>query len=247
MYVDFASKDKDAQIIDENNRISTKENTDNLEEILKKENLIEKMELEIKKLEEANDYKNSENVSSLYPLVLFVFTPIILSAITLHYIEGWQSFLRMAALSNNILEYFIPLGLTMLLVAPIPGIGYTVSNFLINIKKRKNQKAREIKLNYLKKEIKKQKEILEKLEQDKTLSQENKIFRIVKINDLDQMKSLKSSLELCQQIAFNEKKLYKSYTDNKLDKYYNGEELDLATEYFEEKGPVLSKRILLKK
>ena len=102
-------------------------------------------------------------------------------------------------------------------------------------------------LEYLKKQIVLEKQKLEELKKDKSRDKEDKRFRIVKVDDKPRLDILQSRLKLYYDLGYNGKKYYKYLLKRKLDKklkkYYNEEEIELAKEYLEEKGPTLVKKI----
>ena len=113
----------------------------------------------------------------------------------------------------------------------------------------KNEKGINSEIKFLEKQIIKEKEHLESLKQEKTKNNEETDFRTVKVDDLEELKALRSNLSLYYDLGYNDKKYYKYYQkgqlDKKLSRYYNSTGINLANEYLEEKGPqlVLKKNI----
>lgn len=245
MNVQFISKDSEAKVFDEDNNDKNVENTDNLEKILIKENLIDEIEIEIEQLnKEVKNYKKTSLFVSFFPLIVSIAIPLVLVPIILYNLGDWNDILPKTILGTNKIGPFLTMFTTSVLA--MPGTLFSLMNLSVNKEKDKEHKAREVKLEFLNKELEKQKELLTELKNDKTLSDENKELKIVEVDDLQQIKRLKACLQLCQQIAFNEKKWYKYYqegkVDKKLEKYWNDSEVEIVKDYFEEKAPVLSKK-----
>ena len=64
-----------------------------------------------------------------------------------------------------------------------------------------------------------------------------------KVDSIEELKKLRSYINLYYDLGYNEKKYYNYYgqgkLNNKLKKEYSEQGIKLANEYFEEKGPVL--------
>ena len=75
---------------------------------------------------------------------------------------------------------------------------------------------------------------------------EDKEFRVVKVDDKKQLQTLKQYLNFYYDLGYNEEKYFKYYQQGKLDdklrKRYNDTGVEAAKEYLEEKGPTLVKR-----
>ena len=245
MNVEFVSKDNEAKVFDENNNGRKITNTDNIEEILIKENVIETMENEIEELEkDIIMYKKAGKWYVPLPLILSIVLPLVMVPVSFHYLGGWNQVLPRTILGINKLGPLFTFGITSFMI--IPGTLFSSVFSIANKETAEKQKATEIKLEFLKKDIVNQRKLLEELKNNKTLSEENKDFKANKVNGLEQLKSLKACLLLCERIAYNEKKWYKYYQEGKLDKkmekYWNESGIEMAKDYFEEKGPVLSKK-----
>ncbi|MBQ3021174.1 MAG: hypothetical protein IJD92_03015 [Bacilli bacterium] len=245
MNIEFVSKDNEAKVFDENNNGKKINNTDNIEEILIKENVIENMEKEIEQLKkDINNYNKSRRIPTWLPLTMFTILPLIINPIIMNELGVWNDIISNTILGINKLGPLLTVSITGFMI--IPGSLMSLSFLLANKERNKYQKAREIKLEFLKKDIVNQRELLNELKNNKTLSEENKDFKVQKVNDLEQLKSLRACLLLCEHIAYNEKKWYKYYQEGKLakkmEKYWNESGVEMAKDYFEEKGPILAKK-----
>lgn len=72
-------------------------------------------------------------------------------------------------------------------------------------------------------------------------------FKIVKVDDIEELKQLKNMLLLYYDLGFNPKKYYKLQQQGKLKerlaKKYSENEIKLVEQYLEEKGPTLVKKL----
>lgn len=242
MNVEFTHVNNQAIIKDENGNTKMIPYYDNLKQVLIQENAIELIEEEMKKAIENYEYfKDKEFKYIPFATFGFIFLgyfafPELFKAIGAP--EEWLNEMGRICTNYEAIRYIglflgIPSGLLM---------DYSNLNNCYENRKRKNAAISEKEL--LEKQIKFEKELLENLQNDKTNSniQTENDYEIINIdNDLIR-RNVQNLINFFYNLGYNEKKLYRSFVKDNLDKYYSGNTLKVATEYFEEKGPVLAKK-----
>lgn len=243
MNIEFTHINNQAIIKDENGKAKMIPYYDNLKQVLIQENVIELMEEEMKKVIENYDYYKDKKykyiplATILLELFCYFGTPLMFKAFGAP--EEWLNELGKNNLTNReIIRYVFtifgfPCGLFM-------DYNLYVMNDADNDRKNASISEKEL----LEKQINFEKKLLEKLQSDKTNSniQTETDYEIVNL-DIDLIISkVQNLINFFYNLGYNEKKLYRSFTKDKLDKYYSGYFLEQATEYFEEKGPVLAKK-----
>ena len=217
-------------ISDENNYKTQDEYYDNLDEVLVKENLIETMEEKIQKLDEESQFYKQNNRKYYIPIIF----PVIVSLSTIVTPTLIKLFMSDAiVISIPIAICFLPLG-----------AGTEFYRYKCYKKSLKEEKGINSELNFLKKQIKKEKEKLESLKQERTRKKEKTDFRVVKVNDLQQLENLKNYLQLYYDLGYNYKKYYKYFKKDKLakklEKDYTSRGIQLAMKYMENKDKSLT-------
>ncbi len=245
MNQEYTYIDGKAIISDENGKQTLIEYSDNLDDILVQENVIETMENRISEL---------ENNSKLYNRKHYI--PIILSMTALmstigvnllsYFLTGNNPFLSsmntiFGVVNNGVFNslfysaFFLPFG------AYFEAIYYNQYR-----KDKRKGKGINSELEFLKKQIIDEKQTLENLKKEKKRNNEDKEFRVVKVDDKKQLQTLKQYLNLYFDLGYNEKKYSKYYQQGKLDdklkKRYTDTGIEIAKEYLGEKGPTLVKR-----
>lgn len=219
------------------------DNCDNLSEILIQENIIEhlkknKEELVARIPEQQKDLKNwYKEYKSLK-----IFAPVISVAASIF----MYFFAYMFEFSNIILSNLGNLSLSMFISA----ISFLVTSGIISIvglsikntikTEEKELKGNEKQYEYITKELSKQKELLEKLhnEKEKTQTNDSHELEITKINDKDKLNSLEYYMNLYYNLGCNYDEFLKYYNDGilreKMGKRYTYEEKMLIENYFKE-------------
>lgn len=234
-------------VTDDNGLKEPVEYYDNLDEVLVQENLIETMEEKIKKLEELSEKYKKINKEHYFPITLPIVALMgIIIPLLIYFLSDG------AALSTSINTIFGSINTllyssicvwmgTLLFSGGCEFMFYNGYKDNINTEKGVNSE-----LEFLKKQIEKEKEHLENLKQAKARVNESTEFREVEVNDVQQIRGLNGCLNLYFNLGYNDKKYYclyrKGLLDKKLAKDYNEDEIELAKEYLEEKGPTLGKR-----
>lgn len=230
-------------IRDENDNHNQSEYYDNLDRVLVQENIIEEMECRIQELTKESE-KYPKTKKRYIPICLYTVLGAILVVppLLLWILTGTNPYLcsmdTVFGSVNQVLFLTLILGAS---VSLFPLMEY--SNYKENAKKEKGISSE---LEFLKLQIEKEKEILISLQEEKTRDNENTEFKYTQADDKQQLKALRSYLELYYDLGSNKEKYYRYYQQGKLDKklqkYYNETGIELAKDYLEEKGPVLVKK-----
>lgn len=233
---------------DENGNKKVREYNNKLDKILVQENVIEAMEDQILILEEESKYYEKINPKRYIPIILPVglLTLAIAPSVILSLVEGINIFTTTIDTVFGTINKAAVSTLAMA-VPTIPLVSIFELAFYNQYRdSQQKEKAVNSELEYLKKQIILEKEKLETLQKEKTNEETKKEFKVVKVNDLQALQTLKNSLYLYYDLGYNGEKYYKYYLqgklDRKLDKYYNDTGIEIAKEYLEENGPQLVKR-----
>lgn len=245
MNKEYVYKDGKATIIDENNNQKTVDYYDNLDEVLVKENLIEKMEKDITVLEEKVSRYESKPFNRLIcwaPFLSMTLLPLILGPIISNFFglnESVNTIIGMV--SKGTLNGVIVSSLLFL-----PSLAYTSVLLIGEREKQKEQKGNEMQLKHLKKSLVLAKEHLEKLKLDKTNTNEIEDSFVSKVGSNKELRKLNRESLFYYKLGYNEEKYFKYYQqgtlENHLSKFDNYREIPLANQYFQEKEKVLQKK-----
>ncbi len=234
-------------ISDENGKQKPGEYYDNLDDVLVQENLIETMEDRIAKLEKESKlykkYNRKHYIPYLIPITALMTT--IGAPMVLYFITGINPFTRSVDSIFGVSNLGVLLS-SVLSTVFLPGSALTeFGNYRKHKDSLKKEKGVNSELEFLQKQLIEEKQVLEDLKKDKTRDEEDKAFRVVEVDDKQQLRELKGYLSLYYDLGYNVEKYYKYYEQGKLDdklrKYYTDSDIDAAKEYLEEKGPTLIK------
>lgn len=233
-------------VIDEKGNARPIENTDNLEEILIQENIIEDIENKITKLEQ--DLKNNkENNRPYIPYIVpSAIIGLIISKIVANPLLGIDATLMVDTIFGTINNSTLIIGVVGALMLPLTII-MEVLSYKQDKHWKKSRRADAAEYEYLQKELKIQKDKLEELKKDKTKTNEMVDFRVEKVNDLERLNALKSWITLYSNLGYCIEEYYKLWQKGELEKYltdkgYTEIACECAKEYIEEKGPTLLKK-----
>jgi len=231
-------------IIDENGQQKKVEYYDNIDKVLIKENVIEKIEKQINELEnKSKQYEKSKSnkLFCIIPLLGGIITSLIGPLLAVSMITG-QSLTSLAlssAYSSHILSVttmVFPFGLFI-------GATMSIAEYSQYRTGLKEAKGINSELDYLRAQITKEKAELITLENNKSNNNKDKQARIVRINDAEELKKIKKDLAQYHELGSNIDKYYRYNMQGKLDnKLPNNIDINLAKEYLEEKGPSLVKK-----
>ena len=189
-------------VSDENGKKITKTYTDNIKEILEKENLIEHLEIEKGNIINIlnNLETNKANNLLLMPLVSLTFMCI---------------FMFLSPINFN---------LGALIIYLAAGIGITATIYTVYLKwLKKYRNGLKNKFNFLDKELKIEEENLLQLKNDKSKDNEKnmKDYEFIKLNDKKNIREIDRQSNLYYDMGKHEKRLAKYYKLGMLKKYLN--------------------------
>ena len=247
MNKEYTYIDGNVIIRDENGKQYQTEYYDNLDKVLVQENLVETIENKINELEkESVQYGNVPKHYIPITIIMFAIMVTIGVPIILYWLTGNNP------LITSINTKFGTMRLSAFVSSMVSVLGFPFFGLLeLNIYQQYKATIKEgqginSELEYLKNQIVIEKQALEDLKKEKTQDEENKEFRVVEVNDTEKLKELRNYLNLYYNLGYNIEKYYKYYEQGKLDdklkKQYNNEDINLAIEYLQEKGPTLVKK-----
>lgn len=239
--------DGKAIISDENGNHTQTEYYDNLDKVLIQENVIEEIENKIKKLskekERYPDTKKKFKPTCLYFMIggIVIIPPLIIRLLT-----GQNPYsMNFETTLGNINSVLLLTTTSAIIGLPVSSIitFFDYDKFKENKKKSNGIRSE---LEYLKRQLEKEKQTLSILEEEKTNNNSNTNLIAVKIDDKEKLDELNKKLDLYYNLGFNLKRYYKYYQkgkfDNKISKYLDETEALEARKFVEEKGPTLTKK-----
>lgn len=240
-------KDEDALVLDENDNQDMVSNTDNLLEILETENFIELLEKTIKEYEEEyGSEKKESKLSKLYYLA----PVLIANLVAIFGVLGIGKYFGVDdTLVDTIFGEMTKKGL--LLTSMVPGLTFmggllSLMEYNSYIGFKKNRNGERAKAEAAKKELEVQKEKLDELKKDKTLSPENsKCFTKKDINNKKINSIVTNFLDFYYTVGYNEEKYLRYYEkgilEKKLEKSFSDDTIECVKEYLDENASVLEK------
>ena len=248
MNVSYTYIDGKAIISDKNGNQVPIEYYDNLDEVLVQENIIETIENKIKDLGDIKTLPQKRFIPfiTISMTIGILISPLILNLILMTNI--YTTFVNSIFGKINLFKIIASIcEITMGPIALYCDI-YNHQNYN-NFVKHNNAKACE--LEFLKKQLIEEKQKLKNLKKEKNKEKnkekENSNFRVVKVNDIEELRQLKHYIKLYYNLGYNLKKLYKLFKndtlEDELSKYYNNDDIQLAKLFVEKNGPKLIKKI----
>lgn len=234
-------------VSDENNVKTQREYCDNLDQILIQENVIETMEAQIEYLEKQKALLQKKDMKHVFPLllilpigvVLMITVGIPLLSVLLN--TTWQSI--QADTFFGVMSRGTVFQITLFVTTMPFAIGVDSMIYRDYKDVKKTAKGIECQLEFLKVQIEKEREKLNRLKQDKSRSDDQKGFRTFEVLDLERLKQLRQWLNMYFDLGYNGEKYYKAYTKDKLEKTLQGSYdeagVQFVKQYIEEKGPSL--------
>lgn len=242
MNKDYIYINENAIVTDDNGNQRVTEYYDNLDKVLVQENIIEEIEKRIVKLtSEANEYKHRK----FFPILPFglIFVRILVylffNLVLPESISNYPT-CDFLGITISFKEFcFIYLTFGCLLFGGL----FDIKEFYC-LKKDKN-KGNGItqELEYLKKRLEEEKQILSKLKEDKSKSYIQSELVTKKVDDVNLLKALRDRLNLLYDLGYNEQKYNRWYQngtlDEKLGRNYNQSEIKVIKKQLEKKGKTL--------
>lgn len=231
-------------IKDEKGNHTPVEYYDNLDEVLIQENVIETIEKRISTLEnKSNEYKETKYFPYSIiaePLLTLIGVPVLIS------LSGLNVFTTTAYTSFGTMNLAVVIGTISCIIGIPVAVCYELGMYSQHKTRLKKAKGIDSELEFLKVQLKHEKEKLIELTEAKKRNNENKEFRVVEVNDLERLNKLASWLDLYYDLGYDLEKYYKYYQkgklDSKLGKRYNENGIEAAKEYLEEKSKTLIKK-----
>ena len=235
-------------ISDENGKQTLTEYSDNLDAILAQENVIETMENRILELEKDSQFYKKNSRKHYIPTELPITVLMATVGINLfsYFLSDTNPFITSVDTVFGVVnEAVLYSSLFAIIFIPIGAI-YEVRSYRQYKNEKRRKKGTNSELEFLQKQIIEEKQVLEDLKKKKKRDEENKKFRVVKVDDKQQLQALKSNLSLYFDLGYNGEKYFRYFQQGKLDaklrKHYNDTGIEIAKKYLEEKGPTLVKR-----
>jgi len=213
--------DDKIEVKDEFGKTKKVDYSDNIEEILIKENIIEQIELEQKKL--LNEKKHNKNINfKLLKKSIFTLLSIPMVLIVLPLITGITELVALPII-GCILATIIPVYLSLFLIYE-----YNKTN--------KINKGIDFGLNYLENELNQEKEKLEKLKKNKRKQDEIiKVSVSKRVDDIKELKRLKETLLIYYNCGYNQDKytkyLNRGKLNDRLNKTFNEEQINIIGDF----------------
>ena len=236
--------DGKAMVSDENGNYKEMDYKDNIDEILVEENVIEKMNDKIEKLE--NILKNKKERKRFIPISLIdlLLAYIAMSAVVFA-LFGTNPFVsNIDTIFGSVKEFYVYLVAISVVAIPAFGIGF-IKEYVDYKDDRAKYNALKIELDFLKSKIEKEKVKLETLRNAETKSNNLKGVTSSKVDDKEALEESKRYFELYRDLGFNLDKFNKYYKrgvlEDKLSKF-DEEFATITKEYYEENGPKLIKK-----
>jgi len=231
---------------DENFKKRIVDYTDNFEEVLKQENLIETMKSEKvdlkKKLDKCLEKKKDCKTDIKFSFILYVLFNAMIYFI---YIKMFGTNpILIDTPRFGIIDYKILHNVFLTSIATLIFGCTSIKEYLKYKKTIKKENAINSELEFLEKELEIEKEKLEELNDKKNVVWPTTGIKISEVNDKELLENLKKQLEFHYNIGYNSQKYYK-YLENGIleeklrDKNHTEEEIQSVIEYLEEKGPEL--------
>lgn len=221
---------------------------DNLDDVLVQENLIETMENRITELEKYSELckkVNPKHYRPIYFIMIAIMTTIVAPMLS-YLLTGTNPFITsIDTIFGIVNDAVFEICFFSSLLWPLGALlEFNLYRQYKNSIKKENGVNSE--LEFLQKQIVEEKRKLEDLKKEKKKEEKVKDFKVVEVDDKQQLNALKSYLSLYFDLGYNVEKYFSYYQQGKLDeklgKCYTDTDIGIAKEYLEEKGPTLVKR-----
>lgn len=233
-------------VIDDNDHQVLKEYQDNIDEVLKEENIVERMKNEIKFLNNKyDDLKNIKNKKFIPYCTPFMIGAVYLFSFIFFNLMGHSDKIVESIFGEMPMDTLVTNFIVCYML--IPTIGLDLLGFKNFKDKKKKLSATQIKLEFLNKQIKEEEKYLESLKENKSRENENKQFRNVTIgDDKAKLQALKNYLLMCEDLGNNFDKYSKYYEkgvlEDKLKRKFNSDDISNVKDYIEEHQKVMVKK-----
>ena len=232
MNKEYAYVDGKVIVSDENGKLVQKEYKENIDKILVQENVVEKIENDIKELEEkVSKFKKEKLIKFPAFTLLFLLFAGGMAYMCLKGIPFSMYAMIYLALSSSLLTCCGVILDRVLIFDPMKKLQGDISE-----------------LEYLKGMLQDQKEVLNEMQKEAILNKDKvEDVKGIKVADKQIIAALENEEYLYYDAGLNLKKYYLLYKKGKLAeklaKYYNQEGIELVTEFVKENGPRLVRKI----
>ncbi len=229
---------KEAEVMDDNGNIRKIDYSDNIEEILETENVIENIEKDI--IDRKNYLKENHKYGTSNKLKLYM--PTIISLLGL-----FASIMSINLSMYSTSKVLIAIEFVGGTIGALTTMSYSVASFVNRYSSSKHYKRVEAKLYGLEKILEREKTKLKELNNNKTVNKNKKDddnqLKMVKDTNIN---SINSFVSLLSVFGYYQRKYTKMYKSGELDREvlfcYSEEDVEIVHDYFEEKAKVLSKK-----
>lgn len=230
--------DENGAIKTEDGKIDLKEYSNNFDEILVQENLIESLEKDLEEtkqdIEKREKLVKSNKKMMIFDVISFGSIPVLIQQL-LKFMFGKEQVLLMFAdaFLGPFLKIFV-LSVTILF-----GGAFTLATYNSYKYNKKRLNGQKCKQTAIESSLEQAKQKLEKLNQEKETTKLEENICSNKVNYLNRLIQLRDYLDVYYGCGFNQKKYEKYYLDGtlekKLEKKYTKEQIKQIKEYFEQK------------
>ena len=231
-------------ISDDNGKQTENDYCDNLNEILVKGNVVEKIESEISSLEKQKKMAlfNStfeKIIALLFPIIAIVGTPILELLMGINPLE--TSATTIFGFNGN--NWFAPTVIGLIFSLPCTGISLLGSH-----SSKKKSKGFKSSIDGLQKQLEKEKTKLDELNKSKKDSKPETLHKAILIDDSKELEKVDKQSQMYYDLESYKRKLKRLYKKGKLEEYlqsqYNANQDDIkyAQECLEEKGLTLTRK-----
>ena len=244
MNKEYVYTDGKVTIIDEKGEKRQIEYSDNIDEVLIKENVIEKMEKQINELENKSKQYEKSKTNKLFciiPLLGSIIASLIGPLLTISMVTGRN--LTSLVLDSAYSSYILSLTTTVFPFGLFIGAVTSIAGYIQYRNGQKEAQGINSELDYLKVQLEKEKAALINLENNKSNNNQNREARIVKINDIEELKKIRKDLAKYYELGYNINKYNRFNKQGKLEtKLPNDIDINLAKEYLERNSKTLVRK-----
>ena len=251
MNKEYTYNDGKVIVLDEKGEKRVIDYYDNLEKVLRQENLIEVMEHEKSQLEEElKDYDMVTNADIYLPFLTLFTSPLVIAPVVARLYELLGNFnFRDIETKFGTIDFGIYISLLIASFSGIIGLTSSILNYREKIKETKIIASQKSQLEFIKRALLIEKEALIKLKEETTNVNENKNFRVVKLDneeDFD-INIFYDCLELSFNLVYYLKKYQRAYEKGNLEQVlekqgYNENGFELVKHYLDNVIPNLVKQ-----
>ena len=230
--------DQNGAILEDDGKIALRKYTDNLDEILIQENMIESLENELveteHEIEKRKKLVKSNKNMMWFDAIAFGSMPLILQYL-LRFLVGKEVLIEIMTngdIVNTILKALI------ISLTTIFGGAFFLSNYNAYKTHKKKLEGNESKKEAIEKSLEKAKQKLEELNKTQKPSKLDEEMSSNKVNYLNRLRKLRNDLDVYYGCGYNKEKferyLKSGKLERKLSKKYTLEEIELIKEYLEQ-------------